>query len=552
MTTTGSTAQVLDINADRGLISVRTRAQQLVLRSYEDSSISLKDYAEQAIEYAQSAVERNRRAATDRRVRILRDEWGPLLKGKFTNWVTPEVRGAVLGAQDDHIDLSRNPFKQITKELSVAYKSPARRSTPTKKTDGEKYKKLLEGTGFDLFWQQVERLVEACNEVLIWPEVVELGGKKIIKHRYAPGNCFTLITTEADPTIVEAVVLIDEYVGLSGDKHIKYKIWTEHWHGEFEDGSDGIKQTGYVDPNVPAAEDGSSANPYKELCFYLVRKNDWPDLILDITTEEDLVDLTLNIGVTQQFLNYMRKMSGFKQLAVSGASIDRMPQSILDPAKALNFTGGDNTSVQVIDWTVNLGAYIDEQDRQELNAAASRGINPERYKAKGNYQTGTGAALSERGLAETRIGKLPIYQRAEAAYKRLCAIVWRAHGIRPEIDQDTPLEVEHAPIYYPTDPKAQADLDKTDISLGLESPVSIYMKRHPEVKEDEAIKAIEHNMEQTARVQEMKVTHNMPNDPEKESRTAEENGRLGPEARDNMPTPPGAPPGLKSGEEEQA
>jgi hypothetical protein len=529
MTTTGSTSQLLDTTWPRGIVFARTRAEQLVLTSYERSSLTLEEYATEIIEYANGTQERTRREAVGRRVRMIRDEWAPLLKARFENWVTPEVATAVLGKNRDALDISRNPFHHICAELCVAYKAPARRTTPRAPEQGERYLALLEGTGFDVFWQQVELLVEACNEVLIWPDVITYRGEKFLRHRIATGETVTLVTTEADPTIVEAVLIIDTYRDLGGMKHTLYRLWTDEWHAEFEIEDDKPILTGQPEEN--------GANPYGQIPMVLVRKTSWQDEIWDITTGEDLVDLTLSIGVKKLLYNYLGKMSGFKQLLDPGAIL------------RVDLTSG---GVTVVDWTVDLKASLDCMDAEELRAAAARGINPERYKQGGTYQTSTGAALSERGLAEVRTRRLPVFVEAEQQYYRQLCVVASAHGLSEVPDPDAFLEVEHAPIAYPTDPAEQQKQDEADIGLGLESPVTIYMKRHPGSSREEATAALRQNMTETAEVQRMKVRANIPSKMGNESASAEENGRQGPLARDGAQPPGGSPPATPTGETESA
>ncbi len=553
MADTGSTGQALDTTFPRQYVSARTQAEQVLWRSYELSSITLEEYAAKMVAASKLVGEVDRRVSTDRRVKMLRDEWAPLLKAYFINWVTDAVRKAVLGKADDHMDISRNAFKHITRELSVAYKSPALRSTPKSPKDGERYNELLKGTGFDLFWQQVERHVEACNDVLIWPDVVTIDGKKQIRHRWCVGNRATVITLDEEPTIPEGVLFIDQFRTMEGDVRVLYNLWTDRWHAQFAEGADGLEQTGYVDPDIPPAKDGGSANPYGVLPFIPIHKNRWQDTFWDITTGEDLVDLTLNVGVAKLFYNYMRKMSGFKQLIAWGDSVDRTPQMLLDPAAVAKIvtSGG----IEIADWTIDLGAYLECMEREELAKAAALGINPERYKQKQSHQNAHAAALSERGLAEIRMHKMLALQDAEQRYYRMCCIVWAAMSIEDVPDKDAELEVIHAPIWYPSDPKAQSELDSADISRGLESPVTIWMKRHPGATEEEAEAAIKKNMEQTAKVQAMKVTHNMPKNPETESLSAEENGGQGGRPIEdadgvNMQSPPGAAPGKPNPPEE--
>ena len=550
MAETGSTQQALDTTINRDVVSVQAPARQMVLTSYQRSALDIDEYAALAIAFAQSGEEVSRKEGVNRRVQVLLDAWGPLLKGAMENWITPRVADAVMGKERDQVDRSRNPAKHIWEELAALYRLPAQRTTPKRKADVQAYLQLLEGSGFDLFWRRAELLLQACNEVIIWPTVIEKKDRKgkvikKLKHRMAVGNTVSLIACDADQTEVECVVIEDKYYDLTGVYHERYILWTDEWHAVYEgiDGGD-MERVGKVE--VGAEEDSSVANPYGEMPFVLIRLKDWDQMIWDQTTGEDLMDLTVHGGKERLFYRYMQKMGGFKQLAAVGNSEDQIPQQLMDPGELLKIMGD---SLTVIDWQVDLKARLECMNMDELSAAASRGINPQRYKQSGDYQTGAAAERADRGLIERRSAAALIFGPAEAEYKRKVISVAKAYNYRPPgaptgwkmPDPDILLEVKHAPIEYPESPKDQTDLDKTRISLGLDSAVSVMMREHPGWTEEQAKAEIRKNLENTALVNDMKVVHNIADDPETESRSAEENGRLGgrPPLNRNDTEPPG-------------
>jgi hypothetical protein len=527
------------------------------MASYEASALTLEEYAERVVAFAESGPEVARRAAVRRRINFLRDAWGPLLKASLENWTTPPVCEAVLGRNKDHLDISRNPAKNIWQDLAVTYQAAPKRSTPGNVAAGERYLELLSETDFDLFWSDVELLLVACNEILIWPDVVEIDGEKVIKHRYACGDVATVITLEEEPSETECVLVLDDYADLSGNQHRRYNLWTKRWHAQFERGevqSDGkpgnLERTGYINPDlVPEdgdpARDDSAMNPYGRIPMVRVRLRDWRDCVWDVTSGEDLADLTLRGGEDRQFYRYLQKMGGFKQLAVSGLGLEAMPQQLLDPGSALKFEG-QNVSTQVIDWQIDLSKRLDCQMADEVAAAASRGINPERYKKSASYQTGFGARLAERALAAWRVRLSTLLRRAEKRYYRAFCAVVAAHQIDAP-DATATLEIEHAPIAYPEDPAQQLTVEQGELAMALESQVSLIQRRHPEWTEDQAKLALQANMETIAWVAEQKASRNVPNDPTVESRAAEQNGAAGPLARDGVP-PAGPPPAHPNGD----
>lgn len=541
MTYPGSTAQSLDGEWPANLISARVSAVQLVQRSYEQSALTFDQYAKRVVDYADSAAEVARRALTYRRKQFLLDAWGPILKAKIGNWVTSDVLAMVLGQNKDNLDLSRNPAKRIWNELSVLYKLPPQRSTRAG-DDSDKYATLVDGTGFESFWQLVELLLVTCNEVVVWPTVIEVDGVKRLVHKVAAGDTLTAVVLADEPSIVECWCIIDEYVDpMDGQKHRKYRLWSDNWHGEFAKGRDGLERTDRVE--LGGEDDPSEMNPYGEMPQVRARVNEWQDLTWDATTGEDLIDLTLQLAVNRMFRRYHQKMSGFKQLMATG-NFDKDGRSILDPGYLVKLEGTDVTATQ-LDWQLDMKSPLECEAIEEAGAAASRGISPARYEQKTSYNTGIGALYAERGLAEHRIRFQPILAALEAAYYRKVILVCQAHGFEDLPDIDARLEVVHQQIAYPQDPRAQNELEKNEIAMGLESPLTILMRRNPSWTREEAQEALRQRMEEIAEWQRMKVTANVPNDPLKESASAEDNGRQGPIVRDGnkQEDQPGSQPG---------
>jgi len=538
---TGSTPQSTDGTWSPSEVHSRaTAARQLVLRSYERSALTIDEYAEIVIAYAESPEETVRRRLTRRRLDVLRDAWGPLLKASFEGWTTPAVQDAVLGPGRDHLDLSRNPAKRIWHDLSVLYTSPAERSTAPA-ANGEAYNKILRRTGFDVFWPVVEELAQACNEVLVWPDVITVGGRKIPRHRYATGDVFSIVATDRDPCIIEAVVIHDEWRDTAGQKWKQWKIWTEDWHAVYERDTD----TGML-RRADVVEDGAADNPFGMLPQHLIRIKPWQDTILDATSGEDIVDGTLYGGESQQFIRYHQKMSGFKQAAVTGADLDEMPQQMLDPGAVFRIQGVD-ASLTIVDWQLNLKAAQDVMDADELRLAASVGINPEKYKRTASYQSGFGARLSERPLELLRASMVPVFDEAEAAYYRAACKVWAAHGIEGAPDPDAEFRVKHAPYQFPEDPGAQLDLEAKELALFQADYVELVKRRRPELTDAQALELIRTRGVNIEEVQRMKVAHNVPGNMMNESADAEANGAMGPVVRDA--SRPGSQPGEANSEE---
>jgi hypothetical protein len=509
----------------------------MVLASYESSAITFEEYAKQAITFAKSQTEVERRALTDRRIQMLRDDWGPLLKKAMESWYKPEVLDLIMGPGRSELDLTNNPAKHIWQELSVLYKLPPRRSTPKKEGEVDKYNELLEDTDFNLFWQMVELLLNACREVVIWPDVITKGdGKKYIKHRIECGNTMSVIVNPQDKTEIECYIQVYIAKALDGVEHTHYRIWTDKWYGIFEEDSkelNGVKRVDLVDPEVSEEDHFTGQNPYGFMPQVMIRLMDWQDVPWDITSGADVVNLTLTGGRERQNFRYLQKISGFKQGVATG-NIDKPPERLLDPAYLI-FIPGDDTSFTTIDWSVDLLARQKAEQNDELGVAARYGINPQRFKQSGDYQTSFAAKSAERGLQEQREKIKPILGKAENLYYKSMSSVAKVHKIgKPIPDPEVRLVVDHVPISYPENPIIQADLDAKEISMGVSSPLDVIKRKNPHMTLEQAKDELKRIMEDIAFVNDEKTRHNIADIPATadgsmvQSKSAQENGSLGP------------------------
>jgi hypothetical protein len=622
MTQPKSTAQYFDESADRDVIAVHSEARQLVLKSYEASVITFDEYAQRIIDMVEHPDEQKRRKAVGRRRLFLKDAQSPLVVAAFEATHKEEICDRALGEERDNIDLSDNPAKRIWGELAVLYRGPATRWTepvkPPKEPEapepepqpapkpqvidlsgkrsgkmerfrkevdeaeqdsqkppppekpklpppvpedkpGELYRELLkEGDDINQFWATVEEELQACNEVLVWPTVIETSdGEKELQHKYACGDTFSLVTTEADRSLIECIVIHDEWEDEKGRIQKKWKLWTDKWHGVFTYDEEGnLIRTDQVRDDLKEvdedpAEDENSRNPYGRLIHHLVRRRKWQDKLTDTTSGEDLVSGTIRAGVARQDFRYKQKMSGWKQIVVTG-NADALPEQLLDPGVILRIPGHD-VDATVVDWDMNLKEEQEVMERDELRLASSRGINPENYKSTANYQGGQATRRAERPLKELRVRMAPTFWKAESTHGGNVCLVAQAHAL---VDEDNipdhayirkQLQTQHAPIDYADDPKDQVSLEKEELGMMLTDHVELMQRRYPELSQAQALSRLRRHGRIIAEIQRLKTTHNIANNPATESASAEANGEEGPIVRDSA-TPPGSPPGKPSGE----
>jgi len=517
------------ISTGDSILYPRTRVEEAILESKILSVTDFVDEARKTIHFAETSKEKTRRERTHRRRLILWDCWQKLLQTDMENRLTGAVSEVVIGKNGELVDISRNSARDIWQTMAVLYKTHTRRYTDPIQ-DGEKYNALTKKTKFQTYWQTVEIALQAFNDVVLWPTIINRNGKDALAHRWAAGDSVSVMFDHSNDEEPVSVLLMDKYDNEDGVERTRYHYWTKEWRGLFD--QDG-KRLDYNTGIKIADDDDNWENPYGELPFVFVHRSPFHPYWWDQTTGEDLIQLTLKIGRRQTMDNYLWKMSGHKQLVVAGEDIPKVESQLMDPGAIIKIRAA-TPSFQLVDWQVDFKGRQEVVNQEEIRAAASRGINSESLR-KTAYMSSGVAELSERGLTEGREKSEGIFRDAEAEYYRKACLVAKSHGLADVPNYEAELEVVFAPIVYPTDPMANLELAKEKASLGVSGIADIILQDHPDWTEERALEYLKSNIEQLSKVQNEKSARNIPSDLANESKSAEDNGALGPMVRDNQP-----------------
>lgn len=521
-----------------------SRVEQMVYLSRAKSTIDAVDYARDCIELAESASEKRRRALTARRRAILEDNWQSIVYADLKKRIHSTLHPYVLGDNGRYCDISRNPAKNIWQECAVLYKSAAQRETPEKPADAELYRRLVRGTKFQTFWAQVEVELYFFNDLILWPTTVKRRGRKVLQHNKAAGDTVTAIfDPELGGTEPFAIIFHDHYQKGDG-LGVRYIWWTPQWRAVFDDSDDKVR----LDPVtlLPLDDSAPLDNPYRQMPFTYLHLNPYHNTFWNQTQGDDLVELTIKTGRQQTQTNDLFNRCNHKQAITTGENIRKVEdKTLLDPGAHMKIYSDGST--QLVDWAPDFEGRQNVIDRDEARAAGSYGINPERLR-KTSYQTAEGARLTERPLEEKRHKMREPLADAERDYRESVIRVADVERIADEEtlpDPEVWMEVIHAPIAYPGDPKAQLEVDEMEIGIGLTNAIEIMQRRYPGISKKEAERRIQQNIKMQAKVQKLKQANSVPAKASNRSAEDEENGRQGPVVRDgdNGQSGPGSLPG---------
>jgi len=526
-----------------------SRVEQVLWLSYQGSAVDAVDMGRDCVRMAQSESERRRMQATYRRRAIISDNWQQLVYADLRKRLRPELHAYVMGPSGEYCDISRNPAKNIWAETAVLYKAAAQRETPEDPEDSERYRRLVRGTQFNTFWASVEFELMCFNDLVIWPTVVKRRGRSTLRHNKAAGDTVVAIH---DPELGDsepwALVFIDTWLD-GGRWRERYVWWTAKWRAVYDD----ERELNRLDPvNLqPIDDDAPILNPYGEMIFTYLHVNPYHPTFWDQTSGDDLVELTLKTGRQQTQTADLFNRSGHKQLVSHGNGVrNKSDKTLLDPGAHIKIDGEGSTFI--VDWSIDFEARQRCIDNDEARAAGTYGINPERLR-KTSYQTAEGARLTERPLEERRAKMREPMADAERSYREAVIRVAARDNLVDAAELPNPdvwMEVLHAPIAYPGDPKAQLEVDAAEVALGVTNAIELMQRRYPGISREEAKNRLEDNLKAQAEIAAIKQKFNVPADPRNRSAEDEQNGRTGPVIRDgqddNGKPPPGSPPGQQA------
>lgn len=502
-------------------IKSKTDADVLSKTAYELSVRSFDELAKESIRFYESHKEKKRRSVIARKTQMLNNNWKNMLRFHMWSYFIPLSYRAITG-RDEHVETSDNLFNDIIDELGVLYQQAPSRRIDGDKDKAKRYEELCGGDLFHQFWLEVNRNIEAYHDVAIWPQVIidENNEKKIVNH-IAPGDRFSVITKHDNPSVVDSLIIRLDSV----DNNPRYSFWTKDFHGVFERdiSSNEVYQVGPSD----------HTNPYGRIPYIFCHANVSRGTFWNTLYNDDLVEASLSVGEQRTQMRYSRKMSSFKQLAVSGNHVGDLPSQLRDEGALMKFQG-DGISLEQFDWTTDPAKKLSQILELKVAMALSRGINPEKFKDTATYQSNAAMRTGDRGLIERRQRQIPVGKIIEQEYYALVAHIANITGIKGagEFSPSSKLDIEYAEMSYPVDPLAQRQLDNEDIKLGIKSLPDVAMDRNPTLSRNEAEDIILENIEFQAKIAEIKMRYAIPENLNNRSSIDEENGKNGPEIRD--------------------
>ena len=425
-----------------------------------------------------------------------------------------------------------NIFKRVINEIALVYYREAKRKAVIGNEEEEiiedqVYKELMENSMIDIIMKTVNKMTEITNNTIVRPvwrdgsidydlftfDNIEIltdkeDWKKIIAVKYYINlelPFYDGINTETGT----AKMGNNNYTTPSGAINNQFGAYSYSylWTLENKDKTTGKYRNSYIykfkkiNNSLKEEMIEKKVNPYVDLegypilPFVLFCKNYPIDDLLDFTTGDDLLDLTIQIAIEYVNYNVMKKYNSWRQKYVITNDPDSIPNDLsLSPERVAVFPKRIDSSVEVGIWDQesDLKSFFDTIINRITLAVAQYGLDAESFQRSGSAESGIKLKIKKEGLIERREEKLPLYREYEKQLFELTRIVNNYHNPN-KIDINAEFKIDFSDIKTESDPMESANVWTSKIQNNVASPIDWIMQENEDLDEDEAMLVYEKN-----------------------------------------------------------
>jgi len=223
----------------------------------------------------------------------------------------------------------------------------------------------------------------------------------------------------------------------------------------------------------------------------------------------------------------LHKAQGYRQIVITGDTSGTPSEQPMGEDTAIKAEG--NAQVTTLDLATPPDHYLKTIEAITTTVAANHGINRDRLNQKNTV------SADDVGLLERRAEAIKVFREVERECFEVIRMVSREHP-KHRIPESATFKVDFAEIEARVDRKTQLEIRELEERLGLRNRLDDILEDQPELKTiAEARDEYLRNLNLRAWRVQMERALNMPADETNDGPgdSPEENGRKGPEARDN-------------------
>jgi len=503
-----------------------------------------RDIVRESYENAVLAGEWERRELSSKRVSMLRDDYLDQLVAALYEVVKAEtVRAAVVG----HVVPEHNVMRRIVDTISMVYSWGATRSVGA---DNAAYRLLLDECRINARLSEANRLCNACNEVLIRP-VVRRGRMQL---DLATPDMVTAFPTDDDPTVPAMLVVYRIGMTKDGAPAVFVDAWTDTQVQRYQSeapreviDSSGLvklrtpiswyKRLSLVPIGQPVEHGYKDEKGVPVMPWVIAHRKEPTDSIWDETSGSGMVTATITVNLVLGLLRRLAKDQGELQLAWNGSPGQLPPKNqVLD---ALSILIGEG-QWQVLNLQANPDLYLRQIDARLKAIALEYGIPPDSFAGQ-QANTSYAVMMQRAPLMEIRGRQIAeTWDDVERQLVRAMAAVARKdHPTLRFSSEGFKVRFSDAPLVG--SPMELEQLMDVQIKAGRLSPIDAIQMRRPELTREEALAEQERIAEDKRIWMDLLRETNAPADGGP-GQSPEQNGAMGPPARDGQGPPPASPP----------
>ncbi len=455
-------------------------------------------------------VERNhgdavaaRKIAAERRLLILQGQW----KGLAQSYLAPlYATDAARSAVQKRVKVTANVLAQVCRQVCVAYeRQPLRKLEGATEEQSKAFAKVTREAQIGIHGKEWERKTFAMCTTVVVP-VIRSGR---LHYMHLLPHCFEVVVDEDDP-MGTPLALVIEMQDASDRRanRMKYAVLdSEAWHF-YDERSQVISAPTYHNAGV-----------FPGTLFRLsTPTDDWYDQF----RMDGLVDATLEVAHLRARMDWVRfHQDRFKEILFT-EQVARLTDQVVSaegPAEVPINPGDAEWVLKDANLSIaNARAHI----RDHIEAACEAfGIPVSSVDVSHLVESVSplGHLLSHQATEKIRADNVGYLALAEADLHWKSALVMRGmgHPLANSLPADVvkrTFEIEYTAAPFLQDPKTQLEVDKGLVDQGLASTYQIYMRRHPGLTLEEAIKQVNEIAAHEAQLNDEYIKRGPPKDSE--------------------------------------
>lgn len=428
--------------------------------------------------YIDNRAETARKDSTRKRVDLYKDKgekyFEAMIDDKFKNEKNREVRKKFV-----EMAMYQNLTRRIVREVSAVYSQPANRRVKNDAMNA-RYKAAQRSVGLDRRMRHGQRMVNLCNESVLW---LDLDYSENPKLRIVTPDNFWAVAHPNDPTALIAIIFDKAPPpGVSINATTpRYIVLTDEDHFTLNDSGGLI--AGSRKPH------GLSRMP-----AILVHRDEVDTTLLDASPGKDITAAHMALALMNIML-LKHQRSGTRQVVASGDLSDMQTNQQMDEDHIL--TAPEGVSMTTLDLGADPESYIKTARAIIKQVAANYGIPESVFDLSYQATSGFEIELKRASLKEIRSDQIVDWRLVETELAELMAEMFSEIG-SPHSFNLLGWSIDFGETGAPQDPMQRLAYWSELQRLGLMNRIDMYMELNPEATADEAIEAIQMNIDVTA------------------------------------------------------